>query len=296
MACTADYRSRLNDCAIRRYDARRARRFTRRTELDAGRAASVRDPRTAHRSPPSGCSPTAASPGSRCAMIAAEAGVNWSLVGYYFRGKDGLLAEVYRRHCTTLNAERLRLLAEARRARPDARVRDRSVRPAGARRDPGRRRQQSVLAPARHARRRRRAALHAARRRQLRPVEPHLRRRAARVPAGAARGRGPVAIPLHAGHDLLLREQPAAHQGVLAAAAAILATSRPRCGIWCRSWRAAFRSAGGRLDCSAAAPRRQRPRSRARVPQGARLTTRASSVAHAARRLSRDARVTPRHA
>jgi AcrR family transcriptional regulator len=48
-------------------------------------------------------------------MIAAEAGVNWSLVGYYFRGKDGLLAEVYRRHCTTLNAERLRLLTEARR-------------------------------------------------------------------------------------------------------------------------------------------------------------------------------------
>ncbi len=48
-------------------------------------------------------------------MIAAAAGVNWSLVGYYFRGKDGLLAEVYRRHCTTLNRERLRLLTEARR-------------------------------------------------------------------------------------------------------------------------------------------------------------------------------------
>jgi AcrR family transcriptional regulator len=47
-------------------------------------------------------------------MIAAEAGANWSLVGYYFRGKDGLLAEVYRRHCTALNAERLRLLSEAR--------------------------------------------------------------------------------------------------------------------------------------------------------------------------------------
>jgi AcrR family transcriptional regulator len=47
-------------------------------------------------------------------MIAAEAGVNWSLVGYHFRGKDGLLAEVYRRHCTTLNAERLRLLTDAR--------------------------------------------------------------------------------------------------------------------------------------------------------------------------------------
>src|SRR4249920_1680224 len=49
-------------------------------------------------------------------MIAAEAGVNWSLVGYHFRGKDGLLAEVYRRHCTTLNRERLKLLADARRA------------------------------------------------------------------------------------------------------------------------------------------------------------------------------------
>ncbi len=49
-------------------------------------------------------------------MIAAEAGVNWSLVGYHFRGKDGLLAEVYRRHCATLNGERLKLLADARRA------------------------------------------------------------------------------------------------------------------------------------------------------------------------------------
>jgi AcrR family transcriptional regulator len=48
-------------------------------------------------------------------VIAAEAGVNWSLVGYYFRGKDGLLAEVYRRHCTTLNRERLRMLSDARR-------------------------------------------------------------------------------------------------------------------------------------------------------------------------------------
>ncbi len=48
-------------------------------------------------------------------MIAAEAGVNWSLVGYYFRGKDGLLAEVYRRHCTTLNA---RALAAAGRGPP----------------------------------------------------------------------------------------------------------------------------------------------------------------------------------
>jgi hypothetical protein len=27
-------------------------------------------------------------------VLAAEAGVNWSLVGCYFRGKDGLLAEI----------------------------------------------------------------------------------------------------------------------------------------------------------------------------------------------------------
>ena len=45
--------------------------------------------------------------------IAAAAGVNWSLVGYHFRGKEGLLSEVYRRHCATLNAERLRLLGLA---------------------------------------------------------------------------------------------------------------------------------------------------------------------------------------
>ena len=47
--------------------------------------------------------------------IAAEANVNWSLVGYYFRGKEGLLVEIYRRHCSTLNAERHKLLARARR-------------------------------------------------------------------------------------------------------------------------------------------------------------------------------------
>ena len=47
--------------------------------------------------------------------IAAAAGVNWSLVGYYFRGKEGLLSEVYRRHCSALNAERLKLLGQARR-------------------------------------------------------------------------------------------------------------------------------------------------------------------------------------
>jgi len=46
--------------------------------------------------------------------IASAAGVNWSLVGYYFRGKEGLLSAVYRRHCSSLNAERLKLLGQAR--------------------------------------------------------------------------------------------------------------------------------------------------------------------------------------
>jgi AcrR family transcriptional regulator len=44
--------------------------------------------------------------------IANAAGVNSALVGYYFGGKLGLLAEVYTRHCTPLNHERLRLLKE----------------------------------------------------------------------------------------------------------------------------------------------------------------------------------------
>ena len=46
-------------------------------------------------------------------MIAAEAGVNWSLLAYHFQGKEGLLQEIYRRHCSTMNEERMRLLAEA---------------------------------------------------------------------------------------------------------------------------------------------------------------------------------------
>ena len=46
-------------------------------------------------------------------MIAWEAGVNWSLLGYHFQGKEGLLQEIYRRHCRAMNGERMRLLAEA---------------------------------------------------------------------------------------------------------------------------------------------------------------------------------------
>jgi len=44
--------------------------------------------------------------------ITNDAKVNSALVGYYFRGKEGLLAEVYTRHCEPLKRERARLLAE----------------------------------------------------------------------------------------------------------------------------------------------------------------------------------------
>jgi AcrR family transcriptional regulator len=44
--------------------------------------------------------------------IANDAKVNSALVGYYFRGKEGLLAEVYTRHCEPLKRERTRLLKE----------------------------------------------------------------------------------------------------------------------------------------------------------------------------------------
>jgi AcrR family transcriptional regulator len=44
--------------------------------------------------------------------IANDAQVNSALVGYYFRGKEGLLAEVYTRHCVPLKRERARLLTE----------------------------------------------------------------------------------------------------------------------------------------------------------------------------------------
>ena len=44
--------------------------------------------------------------------IASAAGVNSALVGYYFGGKEGLLSEVYTRHCEPLNRERERLLTK----------------------------------------------------------------------------------------------------------------------------------------------------------------------------------------
>ena len=44
--------------------------------------------------------------------IAKAAGVNSALVGYYFRGKEGLLSEVYTRQCEPLKRERARILEE----------------------------------------------------------------------------------------------------------------------------------------------------------------------------------------
>src|SRR5579875_3123489 len=62
--------------------------------------------------------------------IATAAEVNSASVAYYFRSKEGLLSEVYRRHCEPMNEER-------------SRRSDRGVHPAGAqgdgRREGGRR-------------------------------------------------------------------------------------------------------------------------------------------------------------
>jgi len=43
--------------------------------------------------------------------IACDTKINSALVGYYFRNKEGLLAEVYTRHCEPLKRDRVRLLA-----------------------------------------------------------------------------------------------------------------------------------------------------------------------------------------
>lgn len=44
--------------------------------------------------------------------IANDAKVNSALLGYYFGGKEALLAEVYTRHCEPLKRERSRLLSQ----------------------------------------------------------------------------------------------------------------------------------------------------------------------------------------
>ncbi len=54
--------------------------------------------------------------------LAAAAKVNIASIGYHFRSKEGLLAEVYRRHCEPMIEERLRGLTAAVRLAGSARV------------------------------------------------------------------------------------------------------------------------------------------------------------------------------
>jgi len=49
--------------------------------------------------------------------IAKEAGANPGSVTYHFKSKDGLLLEIYRRHCGPINQRRHELLAAAKRIR-----------------------------------------------------------------------------------------------------------------------------------------------------------------------------------
>jgi AcrR family transcriptional regulator len=54
--------------------------------------------------------------------LAAAAQVNIASIGYHFDNKEGLLSEVYRRHCEPMIEERLRGLAASSRLRGKARV------------------------------------------------------------------------------------------------------------------------------------------------------------------------------
>jgi AcrR family transcriptional regulator len=54
--------------------------------------------------------------------LAAAAQVNIASIAYHFTNKEGLLSEVYRRHCEPMIEERLRGLAAATRLRGQARV------------------------------------------------------------------------------------------------------------------------------------------------------------------------------
>ncbi len=54
--------------------------------------------------------------------LAAAAAVNIASIGYHFENKEGLLSEVYRRHCEPMIEERLRGLAAAKRLRGKAKL------------------------------------------------------------------------------------------------------------------------------------------------------------------------------
>src|SRR5476651_1959310 len=49
--------------------------------------------------------------------IAHEAGANPGSVTYHFKSKDGLLLEIYKRHCGPMNRRRIELLVAAMRVR-----------------------------------------------------------------------------------------------------------------------------------------------------------------------------------
>jgi AcrR family transcriptional regulator len=49
--------------------------------------------------------------------IAQEAGANPGSVTYHFKSKDGLLLEIYKRHCAPMNRRRIELLVAAKRVR-----------------------------------------------------------------------------------------------------------------------------------------------------------------------------------
>src|SRR3982074_3953615 len=49
--------------------------------------------------------------------IAQEAGANPGSVTYHFKSKDGLLLEIYKRHCGPMNKRRIELLVAAKRVR-----------------------------------------------------------------------------------------------------------------------------------------------------------------------------------
>src|SRR4030088_3227623 len=49
--------------------------------------------------------------------IAQAAGANPGSVSYHFKSKDGLLLEIYRRHCAPMNRRRIELLVAAKRVR-----------------------------------------------------------------------------------------------------------------------------------------------------------------------------------
>src|SRR5882724_743724 len=54
--------------------------------------------------------------------LAAAAQVNIASIGYHFDNKEGLLSEVYRRHCEPMIEERLRGLAASSRLRGKAKI------------------------------------------------------------------------------------------------------------------------------------------------------------------------------